>query len=297
MGLLNALSGMFSAAPARDAAVDHAFEVIAKTIEPAVTSLPDSRTILEPAVRTALAYYQQSIATIPGPVDISAEAWPTNPVARSLFTSADEVAEGIGRSLALRSSIRWFVDHNHEDVYAMVGMRVRPRESGGGFTDHTFRSLGTHDQDCRECLREAAFTSLVKAFDTRMKEKRREWRLRHTDLRLSDELRSRNGDDPGLPFTEDQRDEILDRHAGASHDLTPERALQALVEWLGRPDKQLLVSDSEAHPPVGNGADVRMPVLASADRRRWFVCMVRFPLPEALSAISQETQPHRYILI
>ena len=295
MGLLNALSGIFGAAPARDAAMDHAFEVIAKTIEPAVASLPNSRTILEPAVRQALAVYEQAIAGVPGPIDISASAWSASPAARSLFTGADEIAEGIGRSLALRSSIRWFVEHGHEDVYAMVGMRVRPRESGGGFTDHTFRSLGTHDQDCRECLREAAFTSLVKAFDTRMKEKRREWRLRHTDLRLSDELRSRNGDDPALPFSEDQRDEILDRHAGTSHDLTPERALEALVEWLGRPDKQMLISNSEAHPPIAD--NLRLPVLASADRRRWFVCMVRFPLAEALAAIAQESQPHRYILI
>jgi hypothetical protein len=302
MGLISALGGLFGAGPARNAAVEHAFEVIAKTIDPTVTSLPNSRDTLQPAVLRALEFYDSSIAAIPGPIDVSRAGHPDSAIVRSLFPNGDEITQSLGRSLALRSSIRWFVDHGHDDVHALLGMRVRPGANGGGFADHTFRSLGTHDQDSREVLREAAFVSLVKAFDSRMKDKRREWRLRHTDLRISDELRSRNGDEPLSPAAEDQRDEILDRHAGASHDLTPERALEALIEWLSRPEKQLMIGGGEGHPLIGaptadGRGELHLPTLASADRRKWFVCLVRFPLAEALTAISQETQPHRYILI
>ena len=301
MGLISALGGMFGAGPARNAAVEHAFEVIAKTVDSTVTSLPNSRDALLPAVQRALEFYDSSIATIPGPIDLASTNHSGN-VVRSLFANPEEISQGLGRSLALRSSIRWFVDHNHDDVNALLGMRLRPGANGGCFADHTFRSLGTHDQDSRECLREAAFVSLVKAFDTRMREKRREWRLRHTDLRISDELRSRTGDEPSPTDADDQRDEILDRHAGASHDLTPERALEALIEWLSRPEKQLMIGRNEAHPLVGaptadGRGELQLPTMASADRRKWFVCLVSFPLADALAAISQESQPHRYILI
>jgi hypothetical protein len=301
MGLISALGGMFGSGPSRNAAVDHAFEVIAKTVDPTISGLANSRDALQPAVEQALSFYDRSIAAIPGPIAVDATTYQNSVVLKSLFGRSEEISEALGRSLALRSSIRWFVDNNHDDVFAILGMRVRPG-SPGGFVDHTFRSLGTSEQDSRECLREAAFASLVKAFDARTKEKRREWRLRRTDARISDELRSRNGDEPALPFTEDLRDEILDRHAGGEHDLTPARALAALIEWLQRPEKQLQVETSDGHPLVGAVADdgrgeLHMPTLACTDRRKWVVCITRFSLPEALAAINQESQPHRYILI
>ena len=301
MGLISALGGMFGSSPSRNAAVDHAFEVIAKTIDPAVSGLANSRDALQPAVEQALNFYDRSIAAIPGPIAVDTAAHKDSVLLKSLFAHRDEIAEALGRSLALRSSIRWFVDHGHDDVFAVLGMRVRPGNPGG-FVDHTFRSLGTSEQDCRECLREAAFASLVKAFDTRMKEKRREWRLRRTDARISDELRSRNGDEPAPPFTEDLRDEILDRHAGGDHELTPTRALEALIEWLQRPEKQLQIETGDGHPLIGAATDngrgeLRMPTLACTDRRKWLVCVTHFSLADALAAINQESQPHRYILI
>ncbi len=306
MGLINAISTLFRAEPGANAALGHAFDVIGKTVDPEIVAIGDCQARLQPAVEYALSFYERAVAAIPGPLPVSAAAHAGDPILGTLFPSTAEVAQGLGRSLAVRSSIRWFVDHGHDEVHAVMGMRLRPGmtdSNGIGFADHTFRSLGTSENDSRECLREAAFSSLVKAFDTRMKDKRREWRLLRTEGRIHEELRSRNGTEESHAAANDKRDDIFAHYAAsAGEDFTPGKALDALVEWLRTPEQQLQVDTGEGHPLVGaptadGHGQLRMPLLVSTDRRKWVVCMVRFPLQEALTAINQESQPHRYILI
>lgn len=306
MGLISKIGAMFrsDSAPA-DTTVGHALALVTKSVDPEVMSLSGARERLLPAVEFALDYYRRLVDQIPGPLPISTSSHGSDEVMATLFPSADEFAQGLGRSIAVRDSVNWFVDHGNESIHAVMGMRVRPHAENGNatFADHTFRSLGADEQDTRECICAAAFASLIKAYTDRMKDKQREWGLLHTEGRLQQELRSRNESNFSAPVSEQASNESFNNHIDrAVHETSSQRALDILIDWLHAPEQRLRLETGEGHPMVGPvGEDgkcqLQMPTLAGADRRKWLVCVVEFPLQEALDAIKRETQSHRYILI
>jgi hypothetical protein len=244
-------------------------------------------------VEFALDSLDRTIAAIPGPIDVSAASHAADPRTRALFPSAEDIALGLGRSMALRDALGWFTEHRQDTVYAVMGLRLRPAEAGSdGPADHTFRSLGIHERDVRECLREAAVTALIKAFTADLKEKLREWRLHHMEQKLRGELRSRGED----------ADEPIDFHPAQAGDQFTLGAVQdSLIAWLRTPERQLRI---EAHEPsvflpavAAGESPCHLPLLTTADRRKWLVCLVKFPLLEAVNAVARENRPHRYILI
>jgi hypothetical protein len=303
MGLINKIGAMFRPGPAAaDTTLSHALAMLGKSVDPKLMSLPGAQEKLVPAIEFALDYYRRVVAQIPGPVPLSTSRYYDDEIMATLFPSADDIVQGLGRSIAVRDSIDWFVDHGHDSVHTLMGVRLRQRASDGrpSFVDHTFRSLGTGEADCRECICAAAFTSLVKAYTDRMKDKQREWGLLHTEGRLQQELKSRTQGNGGATAAAD--DTFDSQIASVVQDTGSERALDVLINWLHAPEQRLRVESGEGHPIVGplDGEDrgrLQMPTLASADRRRWLVCLVSFSLQEALDAIKRETQSHRYILL
>jgi hypothetical protein len=287
MGLLDQASEQLSSSTVTAKSLEHAMGVVAKTIDPQVLSVSGSRDRLIPAITHALAYYQAAAATIPGPLPVSTSRHGSDAVITTLFPSATEIVKGLGCSIAVRNSINWFVEHGHEKVHAILGIRLRPggNTAGGNglrFADHTFRSLGTSAADARECLCEAAFTSLINVCASDYKDSQRKWRMRQTDQRFHQE---------GAEGIALEGDEPPPTALGA---------LEQLVERLYSPQQQMRVEAGADHPPVAplNGSgNLQLPWLASTDRRTWLVCITEFPLQEALAAINQETLVHRYILI
>jgi hypothetical protein len=304
MGLINKIGAMFRPNPAPvDTSLGHALALVTKSIDPRLMALPGAQEKLLPAIEFALDYYRRVVDQIPGPVQLSINRYYDDEILATLFPTADDIAQGLGRSIAVRDSVNWFLDHGHDSVHAVMGVRLRPQGIDGraSFADHTFRSLGTDEPDAREGICVAAFTSLVKAYTDRMKDKQREWGLLHTEGRLQQELRSRNSDNGGNGSA--AADDSLDSQiASAVQDTGSERALDVLINWLHAPEQRLRLETGEGHPLVGpvdsdGKCQIQMPTLATADRRKWLVCLVNFPLQEAVDAIKRETQPHRYILI
>ena len=299
MGLFGKIGAMFRQDPAAaDTTVSHALALVTKSVPPEVMELPGARDKLLPAIDFALDYYRRVVDQIPGPVTVQSTSHGNDEVLTALFPNADEIGQSLGRSIAVRDSINWFVDHGHESVHAVMGMRLRPQAGNGNtaFADHTFRSLGADERDTRECICAAAFASLIKAYTDRMKDKQREWGLLHTEGRLQQELKNRS--DAAAQGGEAYNQSIERAVQGTD----AQRAFDTLIDWLHAPEQRLRLETGEGHPMVGPvGADgkcqIQMPTLASADRRKWLVCVVEFPLQEALDAIKRETQSHRYILI
>mgnify|MGYP000852408339 CR=1 FL=1 len=287
MGLFNKISALFQSSQAPDEAVTHAYDQIAGQL-PEIAAIPGGHRRLMPLIEQALAHYERIAATIPGPVPLSVAAHGDSSVLATLFPSADEITQGLGRSLAVRNSLSWFVDHSHQSVVAVMGMRHREVTPGSAcFTDHTIRSLGTSVGDTRRSLCEAAFSSLVKTFATQSAERQRQWRLTHSTKAVHRELNQRNGVADHPPVGDDQEP-------------TPEHELERLAEWLMAPEAHLRIDEGHSHRVNGHdGGDsaLEIPLLATNDRRKWLVCLVEFPLSEALKAVERETQPHRYILI
>lgn len=301
MGFIAKLGSWFNSGSDASPAVKHAFSVIEEALGPQLLDLPNGREALQPAVENALDYFDATIGAIPGPIDVAATLHDSDPRVQSLFPTAEEIGFGLGRSMALRDALGWFVDHGHEVVHGVMGMRLRAPDGGGRpvLADHTFRSLGIHDQDTRECLREAAFVSLVKGFANDLRERQREWRLLHTEKKIHAELDHRDGagDDGGTGLRE-----VIDLHlARAGDEFTLGKMQDALIEWLGAPERQLRIEagDTAALVPavVAGESPYHLPQLITVDRRKWLICTVRFPLLEAVNAVAAESRPHRYILV
>lgn len=296
MGFIKKIGSWFGSAGGGDPAVNQALAVIEEALGPQLLELPDSRDKLEPAVASALEYYGRAIAAIPGPIDITPANYGSDPRLAAIFPAAEEIGLGLGRSMALRDALGWFVEHGYQQVHGLLGMRLRAAEGAAGsavVADHTFRSLGIHDQDVREGLRESAFSTLIKSFAADLKERQREWRLQNTEQKIRHELRSRGEGGEGEP---------IDLHlARAGDQFTLGRMQESLIAWLQAPDQQLRIEAAEPSvfvPATAAGeSPCHLPQLASADRRKWLVCLVRFPLLEAVNAVARESRPHRYILI
>ena len=285
--------------PESQLVLSHAIGTIAKTVDEKILALPGSRDRLIPAIEYAIAYYEREIAAIPGPIDVSATRHGAEPALAAMFPSAQDITIGIGRSIAVRNSISWFVENKHDRVYAVMGTRQRPGSADIGLTDHTFRSLAASERDARECLCEAAFTSLVNAFMSRLKERQREWRQLHADRQT--QLGDSRGAVTATPPTNGpapQQQEVFARHLDPTgNELTAEDGLDALIEWLRLPEAQLRVSPANGQTAALAGGNLTLPLMSSTDRRHWLVCLTEFSIQEALGAIGQTPAANRYILI
>jgi hypothetical protein len=296
MSLFNKIGALFAARP-EDRRISHAASIIEATLGSQVLSLPQSREKLFPVVLAALDYYDGVIAAIPGPIDIACADHQKDPRIQALFRSADDIPLGLGRSIALRNGINWFAEQGHDSVLALMGMRLAAPEASaaaaeGGAApaepvDHTFRNLGEHVEDVRAGLREAAFTALIKGFAADLKEQVRVWRLQPAEKRPG---QAGSGVEP------------VDLQLAQAGDLaTLDRLLIALVAWLQTPERQLAIETTDQSiflPAIAAGeSPCHLPLLATADRRKWLACLVRFPLLDGVNASARETRAHRYILI
>jgi hypothetical protein len=295
VGLTSKSAGTARTTPESQLVLSHAIATVAKTIDEKILALPGSRDQLLPAIEHAIIYYEGVIAGIPGPISVSAGRHGSDPVLASMFPSAQDITVGLGRSIAVRNSINWFIENNHERVFAVMGTRQRPGDANTALTDHTFRSLGASERDARECLCEAAFTSLVNAFASRLKERQREWRQLHADRPPQfGEGRSPSAATPPTSGPSPQQQEIFSRHLDPTgNELTPQDGLAALIEWLRTPEAQLRIGP---HNGQDTGA-AELPLMSSTDRRHWLVCLTEFSLQDALAAIGQTPAANRYILI
>jgi hypothetical protein len=301
VGLTSTPASATRTTPESQLVLDHAIAAVAKSIDPSILALPGSRDRLLPAIQYAVGFYQQMIATIPGPIGVSVARHGTEPVLAAMFPAAEDITVGLGRSIAVRNSINWFVENGHERVFAVMGTRVRPGSASTGLTDHTFRSLAASDGDARECLCEAAFTSLVNSFAAKLRERYRDWRRLHADG-ISPLGASQTAATPATPSAgpTPQQQDIFARHLDPNgNELTAEDALEALIEWLRVPETQLRVSpkDGQVATLPGAGGSLTLPLMSSSDRRHWLVCLAEFSLQEALGAIGQTPAANRYILV
>lgn len=300
MGIESKPSTQTQASPGSQLVMTHAVATIAKTVDERILALPGSRDRLLPAIQKAIDFYQAQIASIPGVIPVAARLSGGLEHPAALFPSTDDISNALGRSIAVRNSIGWFVDHGVDRIFAVMGIRRRPG-SNSGWTDHTFRSLAATEADTRECLCEAAFTSLINAFANRLRLRQREWRALHPGGSPTGEGLASTGaaTTPSKEPTPEQQ-AIFARHLDpAGPELTAEDGLGALIEWLQIPEAQMHLSTqfTEASVLPVTGDAIYLPMLSSADRRQWLVGMVEFSLKEAQAGIVATPAANRYILV
>lgn len=254
----------------------------------------DFAKLLLPAINSAVDYFDRQMDSIPSAQPLSEELFTSAGGIAALFPEADELGRTLGRSLAVKETLPDLMQNGHEEIYALLGMRIRPgNESASVFADHSLHSLGTSEANSKEKLRLAAFDRLVRNFAEHVEKLRRkerllklewEWNLQHDVAKTID-----NGGSPEYVY--------------AAEELTPDNLLHGLISWLNKPESFFRLEASQVGMP-GNSAvgasakkPVELPLLHCSDRRQWLVCFVRFPASEGAQALQRESHTHRYIFI
>lgn len=242
---------------------------------------------LLPSLEKACAYFDAQIAQIPGPENISQEAFASCHWTREVFAEAAEIGRAVGRSLEVKESLPTLARAGHKQVHALLGMRYRPAIGDAAgvafFADHTLRSLAPREIDTRNYLRLVVIKRLLNNFSEHVNKLRRRERILKLEWNIRNEI-------PAVaPVDENKEPE----YALASNELTPNNLLEGLLAWLEQPTDYFRL---EQHPSV-TSVDKALPLLHCSDRRQWLVCIVSFPVEEGLLALQQETHTHRHIFI
>ena len=289
MGILDKLGRLFGPEP--EAADPRLARTIA-VIDPRLESLADCETALLPPIEEAQAYYERTLTALPGPVRLD-EASPTVSL---LFPGPEDMQACLGRSMEVKQRLPELLAAGHERLWALLGLRSRV-EAGGThpvLTDHTLRSLAGSPAGAREALRDAAWEGLLMAFVNQTQYQQQKLELMRSQKELLQEVSSASR------IRVSGVSQSIDAHISrANKDLSPERVLQNLVEWLGNPEPFLRVENRTGLTLQAQDGTplLHLPLLSSQDRRQWLVCLVEFPAEMAREALERESHTHRFIMI
>ena len=257
---------------------------IVETVGNGIDRAGNLEALLTPAIQHACSYFDREIAAIPGPIDISHTVHGQDEECTALFPEAEHIGHALGRSLEVKESLPGLARNSHQYVFALLGIRHRQGETGGHshcpLADHTVRSLAPTEADARKYLRLAAFKRVVMNFAAHADRLRRKERLLAVERNIQSEVSGPvNGG-------------LAGEFVAAGKELVPDNLLRGLVAWLHSPEMYFRVDAGDVA-----SAGAALPTLHSSDRRQWLVSFVRFPVEEALQALSRETHNHRYIYV
>lgn len=316
MGILSGLVHWLGPPSAPDAVTAQAIERAVEGVDPLLKTVSGYERKLAPSVRRALEYCEELAAGIPGPVEINAGAFGSDPLVHALFAGPDGIAEMLGKSRELREFLADPGQCPADEFFALLGMRQREKTVMGMalhgdvvqndvpqrllyFADHTLGELGGDHAATRQRLRAAAFDGLVRGFAHCVAELRQE----RQDARTAWTVERAGGAVLG------ERQQLLEeRQRRAVASLAPESLLQAFAEWLAAPRERLYLRPTEvtvdrmgviSNEPRGEGnfSTLRFPELVGRDRRQWIVLVTRMRRQDALDALQRQDRANRYLII
>lgn len=159
----------------KEARLSEAIQRVVQLSAPVVCSLRDCRRDLRSPVETAVAYIDQTIALIPGPLPLSPAIWDRHPLLQALFADAEEIKTLLTRDRCLKS----FLDRQPAPrAYALLTATKRERTIFGtavegeilrrdvaqtavDFRDHRILDPAATEAETRYALQTWALTALV----------------------------------------------------------------------------------------------------------------------------------------
>ncbi len=278
MTLRSRIDGWLHPAPALPAEVGQAIARAVELTDPLLRAVSDYERRLTQPVAHALAHCEAIVTSLPGPVDIQARTFTTDPLVHALFPAVEDIGVTLGRSKAVRDFLTSPQGLDGSEFHALLGVRRHEKNVVGMalwgdlvrgdspqtllyFSDHTLFGVANELADTRRLLRNAGFESLVQGFV------------------------AASADQPRRP-AEQTLAALGDWLLGAGNHLCLEPYTVAV---------DLLGVETEAAAP---GAHVlKLFELAGRDRRRWSVVLGSFSRAEALAAVERQEQAHRYMVI
>ena len=329
MSLFSAVTDFLKPTPPLDQATLDALDLVAHMVEPALRFTPGFEKHLSGPVQHALAYCEGLVAAIPGPIDISRQAFATDPLVHALFATAGDIDQMLGRSQAVRDFLAgpqcWESDH----FYTMFAARRQQKKQLGFeqqgdlihndvpqqvlyFSGQTLIEPHCLIERMRLGLRRKALESLLHTFHSHIEA------LRHERAGLSAELSVERahltvlrGTSGGQEISVGTRrlielDARLRQYAEA---LLPEHLIAALADYLMSPEPALHLSPvaitvdrlgiiRNEPDSFSNIHTLNFPELTARDRRLHLAMLARINRDEALEAVEKvRDQQHRFLLI
>jgi hypothetical protein len=159
----------------KEAVLTEAIERVVQSSAPVICSLRDCRRDLRSPVETALAYIDQTIALIPGPVALSPQNWDHDPLLQALFVEPDEIRV----LLTVNSRLKSFFAKNPSDrAFALLTAAQHERiifgtavegeivrrdvaQTAVEFRDHRILDPAAMEVETRDALKDRALNALV----------------------------------------------------------------------------------------------------------------------------------------
>ncbi|MBU1237600.1 MAG: hypothetical protein KJ634_03185 [Gammaproteobacteria bacterium] len=281
MNVISRIAGWLRPAAHLPADERMAVERAVDRVDPLLRLVSGYQGRLAPAVRQALAHCDALVAALPGPVDVHAQAFGSDPLVRVMFSTPGDIAETLGRSPEVRQFLAAPGHQLAESFHGLLGARRREKKVMGTtmfgdmvqadapqtllyFTDHTLRAIGANLDETRRQLRLAGLDSLADGYAAHRKE----------------------ANDRSLQGAEEVLAELCEWLMAATDHLRLE-PVSVAVDLLG----------VEASGPGPGVHQISFPELVGQDRRRWTLMLVRLSRDEALAAIQRQQQAARYLVI
>lgn len=329
MSLLSAVANFLKPEPPLERSVLQALERVAEMVDPLLRFAPGFEKHLGGPVRHALGYCDGLVAALPGPLDINRHAFANDPLVHSLFATADDIDQMLGRSQAVRDFLAepcsWESDH----FYAMFAARRQQKKQLGMeqqgdvirndvpqrvlyFSGQTLIEPSCQLATTLHGLRCKAFESLLHTFHSHLEALRHEREGLRADASVERAhltvLRGSSGGHEYQVHTRHLAD--LDARLRENNEaLMPAHLIAALADYLQAPEPALHLTpvtitvdrlgiirdesagDSSVHT-------LNFPELTARDRRLHLAMLARISRDEALEAVEMvRDQEHRFMLI
>ncbi|THF64117.1 hypothetical protein [Pseudothauera rhizosphaerae] len=326
MRLLNAFASWFAPPPAPSVEVRAGLARVTELVGGAQAAERDFERRLAGPVAHAQAHCAELIGALPAAVDVGRHAFSADPLVHALFASADDIADTIGRSAALRDYLGEPVSWQGEHFHALLAARrERKRVLGVAsqgsviatdvpqcllyFSEHTLVRPAPDDATARAGLRAAAFDSLLRTFAEHVaavREERNQLKVERELEKVRMQSRRGRADAEHLTRRIAELDERLHHQAGA---LLPGQLLQTLADFLMQPELALRIDPVEVQVDrrgamAGDGmtagsdaVDVRFMEVSGRDRRHLVVLPVRIRCDEAREALARARELRDRLLV
>lgn len=326
MNPFSALRAWLMPTPAPAPEVRASLARVAEVLGQALAAEPDFERRLSGPVAHALSYCAALVDALPGAIEISRQSFANDPLVHTLFASADDIADTIGRSRALRAFLDTPAAWQQEHFHALLAARRHHKRvlgvaNHGGviatevpqcllyFSEHTLVWPALDESALRAALREAAFESLLQTFAEHLAAARQTRDSLKMERELEKTRIQRRPDDPQAErFTRRiaELDEQLRKLADAL--LAPQQ-LRALAEFLLRPEQALRINPIDLQvdrrgaivqdgPSAARDAmRIRFIEATGRDRRRYVLQPVQLRSDEAREAFVRARELRDRLLV
>ncbi|MDR0715904.1 MAG: hypothetical protein LBF50_00610 [Azoarcus sp.] len=325
MNPLSRLFSWFAPAPPPDPDTQAGLCRIAELVDKTLPAAADFNEKLAAPVARARACCASLIDALPPAVDLDRQSFAADPLIHALFASADDIGDTVAASAPVRAYLAEPESRRGDTFFALLAARRADKKALGvamrgdivmtdvpqsllQFSNQMLLLPATDPGAARAVLLAAAFDSLLHTFAEHIEQARKDYESLKTEREL-ERVRQRSQPAHGRPFPSRRIAELDERLHQQFASLQPDTLIDALADFLARPEQALSLAAVELWVTRGgvirsagdkDAARIGFMELTSRDRRRHAVLPVRIRCDEAREALRKAREvreAHENILL